>query len=293
MKTRNTTPEPPPGVDQGRRAFFGALGAAVGAAALSAGCSSSGSTPERPAPFPDQDTMEVRWGFLVDLRKCHGCKSCVISCKTENDVRLGVFRTDVRTFEKGSYPDTKRLPVPWLCNHCQNPPCILRCPVDMVDAALTFPSGKEVSYRKAATYQRPDGLVLIDQDRCVGCGRCVEDCPYGVRYLDPVKKAGGNESFTAADKCTLCVHRLEQGLVPSCVNTCPSGARVAGNLNDPNSEISKALAENEADISVLLPEAGTEPRCFYIGLDPEAYSKGSDTKLLAQLKKPELHRERY
>ncbi len=242
----------------------------------------------KPEPFPNQDDMEVRWGFLFDLGKCYGCHSCTVACKTEHDVRLRVFRSSVRNLEFGEFPDTKRTYAPWLCNQCANPPCIGRCPVEPIDAALIFPGGDEVTYKRAATYQRPDGLVLIDKDRCVGCGYCVEDCPYGVRYLDPIEEAGGDETAKAADKCDFCLARLEQGIVPACVNTCPAGARVIGNVNDPDSEISKLIAANET--YTLLPELETEPRAYYIGADPkDAFGFGDDPKLDAQVAHPEHH----
>ena len=152
--------------------------------------------------------------------------------------------------------------------------------------SLTFPSGERVEYPARATYQRPDGLVLIDQERCVGCGKCVTACPYQVRYLDPVKSAGGNPSrfgFTidepkAADKCTLCTHRLEKGVVPACVNTCPASARLVGNLNDANSEINQRIAAAGNEVSTLLPNAGTEPQVFYIGLNEDAYFQGTEPR---------------
>lgn len=215
----------------------------------------------------------VRWGFLVDLRRCIGCEACTVACKTENDVRLGVFRTSVKDYDHGTYPKAKRSFFPWLCNHCEKPACLEDCPVDEIEALFVWPDGKEETYDKRATYQRPDGLVLIDQERCVGCGACVELCPYKVRYQDPVKEG---ELGGKADKCTMCVHRLDRGVVPACANTCQGGARIAGNLNDPKSEISEILRTEKAE--PLHPDFGTDPRCFYIGLDQEAYDKGRDVR---------------
>lgn len=246
---------------------------------------------EKPAIYPNQDDSEVRWGFLIDLGKCTGCTACSVACKTENDVRLGTFRNGVRSAESGQYPDTARNFVPWLCNQCAKPPCIEKCPTEALRAELTFPSGAKAEYWARATYQRPDGLVLVDQDRCVGCGNCVTDCPYGARYLDRVKPAGADPATVglditdpkAVDKCTMCVHRLENGVVPACVNTCPPGARMIGNLNDPDSDISKAIAkaDTEGRLSVLLESAGTEPKVFYIDLDPKAYGDGWEVKMEA------------
>lgn len=213
----------------------------------------------------------VRWGFLVDLRRCIGCYACAVACKTEFDVRLSVFRAGLGEKVSGAYPNTKRVFLPWLCNHCANPICIENCPVDEMEAVHTFPDGSKMKYMKRATYQRPDGVVSIDQDRCIGCGNCVNDCPYGVRYLDPVKAAGGEPTLKAADKCSLCEHRLEAGIAPSCVNTCPGRARVAGDLNDPTSDISRLIASNNT--RVLRPELKTDPRCYYIGLEEDFYAQ--------------------
>ena len=149
-----------------------------------------------------------------------------------------------------------------------------------------MPNGDVEEYWARATYQRPDGLVHIDQDRCVGCGYCVEDCPYGARFLDYSKTAGGDpaevglsiDNPNPASKCTWCVHRIEQGIVPSCVNTCPADARMIGNLNDSNSDISKAIAAGGARVTSLLPDAGTEPRVYYIDLEESVYDDGYDIR---------------
>jgi tetrathionate reductase subunit B len=215
----------------------------------------------------------IHWGFLVDLNRCIGCKACSVACKTEFDVRLGVFRASVKELESGSYPNTKRTFLPWLCNHCDTPICIKDCPVDEMDAVFTWADGTEEKYKKRATYKRPDGPVLIDQDRCVGCGACVDLCPYNVRYQDPVREG---EVGGIADKCTLCVHRLDKGLVPACVNTCQADARVAGNLNDPNSKISKHLKSLKT--AVIHTDYGTDPQCRYASLDPKTYDEGRDVR---------------
>ena len=268
-----------------RRGFLkgtAAAGAAAGLAAMaeqaSAQCPS-----DAPTIYPDQDNSEVRWAFLIDLRRCVGCNACSVACKTENDVRLGRFRNGVIHYTSGSYPATTREFVPWLCNHCAKPACLDVCPVEPVKASLTFPNSDTVEYYARATYQRPDGLVLVDQSRCTGCGACVTACPYQARYLDPVKEAGGDPTAKAADKCTLCFHRLEGGVVPACVNTCPHGARMMGNYNDPQSEISQAIADAGGQVSRLLESVGTEPRCFYIGLNETAYLNGDEPRREAGL----------
>ncbi|NHZ87255.1 MAG: 4Fe-4S dicluster domain-containing protein [Planctomycetia bacterium] len=219
-----------------------------------------------------------RYGFLIDLKKCIGCKACAVACKTEFEMPLGEFRSSVKELDEGQYPDLKRSFLPWLCNHCKNPICLKNCPVDEIDAEFVWPDGTVQKYKKRATYQRPDGVVLIDYDRCVGCGNCVDDCPYGVRFLNPAKETVSDDAvddFTA-DKCTLCAHRIDVGLQPACVNTCQAEARVFGDLNDPKSKISKILKLNKVD--VLLPEKGTKPQCSYVALNPNIYSKGRDTK---------------
>jgi len=188
--------------------------------------------------FPRHEEMEHRWAMAIDLRRCIGCRGCTVACKSENNVPEGVFRTWLRFEEIGTYPQTRPRYLPLFCNHCDNPPCVPVCPV-------------------LATYKRDDGLVLIDYDVCIGCGYCIEACPYGARYLNPVQRT--------ADKCTLCVHRLEAGEEPACVATCIGKALVVGDLNDPTSDVSKLLAQYPTQ--TLKPAQGTDPMFFYIGLD--------------------------
>jgi len=188
--------------------------------------------------FPHRSAMEHRWAMVVDLRRCVGCRACTVACKSENNVPGGVFRTWVRFAEVGTYPDTRPRFLPAFCNHCDIPPCVPVCPV-------------------LATYKRDDGLVLIDYDQCIGCGYCIQACPYGARFFNPVQRT--------ADKCTLCAHRLESGQMPACVSTCIGGALTIGDMNDPQSGVSKLLARYPT--GTLKPELGTDPMFFYIGLD--------------------------
>ncbi|HDX1016704.1 TPA: tetrathionate reductase subunit TtrB [Pasteurella multocida] len=182
-----------------------------------------------------------RYAMLVDLRRCIGCQSCTVSCGIENATPIGEFRTTVRQYE---VTDEKQVVnnvlLPRLCNHCDNPPCVPVCPVQ-------------------ATYQRKDGIVVVDNERCIGCAYCVQACPYDARFI--------NEETKTADKCTFCTHRLEVGLLPACVESCVGGARIIGDLRDPNSTISKMVEEFKAELKVLKPNSGTVPHVFYLGLD--------------------------
>lgn len=184
---------------------------------------------------------KVRYGMVIDLRKCMGCNTCSVSCKVENDVPPGVFRSWVKVVEKGTYPNVRRSFLPILCNNCENPICLQNCPVN-------------------ATWQREDGIVIVDPHRCIGCKYCIASCPYNVRHINPIRKI--------VQKCTFCHHRVDAGLQPACVESCPPGARIFGDLNDPDSEISKLLVENATQ--VLKPEMGTDPRVFYIAADKAA-----------------------
>ena len=179
--------------------------------------------------------MTQNYGFLIDQSKCIGCHACSTACKSENQVPLGVYRTWVKYVETGAYPDVRRRFQVTRCNHCANPPCVRICPV-------------------SAMYQRDDGIVEFDPSICIGCKSCMQACPYDSIYLDP-------ETNTAA-KCHFCAHRLDVGLEPACVVVCPEHAILAGDLNDPASEISRKLSTAQA--TVRKPEQGTGPKLFYI-----------------------------
>ncbi len=183
----------------------------------------------------------MRYGFVIDQRKCIGCHACTVACKEENQVPLGVNRTWVKYIEKGTFPDTRRFFSVMRCNHCDNAPCVTICPT-------------------VALYRRPDGIVDFDGDRCIGCKSCMQACPYDALYIDP-------ETQTAA-KCHYCAHRVEVGLEPACVIVCPVEAIVPGDLDDPGSRIARLVASQQ--VAVRKPERGTQPKLFYLGADEAA-----------------------
>ena len=183
----------------------------------------------------------MNYGFVIDNDSCIGCHACSTACKSENEVPLGVQRTWVKSVETGLFPNVRRNFQVTRCNHCDNPPCVRICPV-------------------TAMYQRTDGIVEFDADVCIGCKACMQACPYDAIYIDP-------DSGTAA-KCHYCSHRVDIGLEPACVVVCPVHAILAGDLDDPSSEIARKIAENK--VTVRKPEKGTAPKLYYIGGDDVA-----------------------
>jgi Fe-S-cluster-containing dehydrogenase component/formate-dependent nitrite reductase membrane component NrfD len=186
----------------------------------------------------------VNYGFVIDNGSCIGCHACSTACKSENEVPLGVYRTWVKSVEVGAFPEVARSFQVTRCNHCSHPPCVNICPT-------------------SAMHRRPDGIVDFDSDACIGCKACIQACPYDAIHLDP-------SSHTAA-KCHFCAHRVDVGLEPACVVVCPEHAIIAGDMDDPNSEISRVLGRTQ--VTVRKPEQGTNPKLFYIqgqarSLDP-------------------------
>ena len=193
--------------------------------------------------------MKKRLAMVIDLGRCFGCHACSVACKAQFDVPLGVWRSWVIVTEKGKYPHVQRRFLPVLCNHCSNTPCLRGCPASAIE-------------------RDENGIVQQLEEHCIGCGYCLQTCPYKMRFRHPEKKV--------ANKCNFCAERLEQGLQPACVNTCNAKARIFGDLNDPNSEVSRLVAKKP--VKVLLPEQNTQPHVYYIGLDESMYQKRAASK---------------
>lgn len=198
----------------------------------------------------------ARYGMVIDLNACIGCNACTMACRAEHATPKGIFWAKVLEKEVGKFPSARRIFLPVLCNHCRSPICMEVCPT-------------------GATYQRPDGIVLIDYDMCIGCRSCMEACPYGPRSFyegDGAYYPGAETPFEQAKqdfaegivmKCNFCVDRVDQGKDPACVETCPTVCRFFGDLEDPESKVSHLVADKKA--RPLLPEKGLDPSVFYIG----------------------------
>ena len=176
-----------------------------------------------------------KYAMAVDLEKCIGCGACIVACKAENRVPPDVFRLTVYELEQGTFPDVKIEFRHDQCRHCEIAPCVSVCPT-------------------GASFIDTDGLVRLNATRCIGCKACVVACPYDARFTNPEK------GF--AEKCSFCDHRLEEGKKPACVETCPTSARVFGDLDDPKSDIRVALHKKK--IHVPRKEMGTRPKFFYL-----------------------------
>ena len=234
----------------------------------------------------------ARWGMVIDLDKCVGCQACTVACKEENNIphgspqeqkrRTEIFWQKVIAVSNGKYPTASIDFIPMPCMHCDDAPCVTVCPAK-------------------ATYRREDGIVMQDFRRCLGCKYCIVACPYGARsfnYKEPEEEEyhrpdpPPNRVFRGpwpfphrvhgvVEKCTFCYQRIDRGLAaglvpgidsgatPACVNACPKGARIFGDINDPDSSVSVALANNHS--FRLREEIGTGPRVFY--LPPDRHTK--------------------
>ncbi|MGE4273659.1 MAG: 4Fe-4S dicluster domain-containing protein [Desulfitobacterium sp.] len=187
--------------------------------------------------------MAKKMGFVINTKRCVGCKTCTVSCKMENTVAAGLARIRVldghqaEVFDKptGTYPNVKLefLPIP--CQHCDKAPCVPVCPT-------------------GASQKREDGIVFVDMEKCIGCGKCVAACPYGSRQMDKERNK--------VDKCTLCMHRLDEGKAPMCVLCCPGRAIIYGDLNDANSEVAKSVSGQS--VKQIKVDQGTGPAAYYI-----------------------------
>ena len=208
----------------------------------------------------------LRWGMVIDLFRCIGCHACTYACKAEHRTGKGVFWSLVYDYERGKYPNVIRSFLPILCMHCEDAPCKQVCPT-------------------GATYKRRDGIIAVDPNKCIRCKACMIACPYRARFENPADPYPMTEGHLkqerdalrqpgVIEKCNFCKDRIEwaetRGLVPgmewdanpACVNACPVNARTFGNLNDPESEISKLISNQKGD--VLHGELGTGPAVFYI-----------------------------
>lgn len=224
-----------------------------------------------------------KWVMIIDQRKCVGCHACTVGCIAENHLPPGVVYRPVTAEETGTFPNIRLKFTPRPCMQCEQPPCVPVCPVD-------------------ATWRRPDGVTIVDYDKCIGCRYCLTACPYGARTSDfgryytqgeaqgaakcPEKPLEGDQPHMAwedqpnhelgkswdrsghhspmgnARKCTFCLHRLEVGQLPTCSTTCIGRANYFGDANDPDSLVSELLAKEPT--YTLLPHKGTKPRVFYI-----------------------------
>lgn len=190
----------------------------------------------------------MKKSLVIDLDRCSGCDSCIVACKFENNIDLGEYWNRVLTVgPTGTHPNVEMYWLPMQCQQCENPQCVAVCPTG-------------ASYRDQQT-----GVVLVDKSKCIGCQYCMMACPYGVRSFNKTEKV--------VEKCTLCSHITSDGTsVPACVHNCATGARMFGDLDDPSSDASKAVAAAEAKGSGhvhYLPDPGSsKPTTVYI-LSPE------------------------
>ncbi|HHI96267.1 MAG TPA: 4Fe-4S dicluster domain-containing protein [Thermodesulfatator atlanticus] len=208
-----------------------------------------------------------QWAMVIDLDRCVGCHACAIACRAEWKVPVGegYRRNWVKRLGPARTPHGMAFTFyPGLCNHCDTPVCTTVCPVDPEKREFKDPkTGKKTAIFIRATYKHPfTGVVLIDKERCIGCGACVEACPYGARYL--------NEELDEpkADKCTFCFERVTRGEEPACVKTCLARARIFGDLSDPNSEVSRLVKKAKR---MITKEVNIGPNVYWVGQEKDLY----------------------
>jgi phenylacetyl-CoA:acceptor oxidoreductase subunit 1 len=214
----------------------------------------------------------MRWGMAIELKRCIGCNACVLGCKAEHFLEPNMFWNRVLIGEKGKYPQVTKLIYSVRCNHCADPKCVKVCPT-------------------GATQQREDGIVWVDETKCVGCRYCMVACPYQMRSMneDPDARYFPGQELTehekigktlyphakgVVQKCVFCKERIDSGLAagltpgvdrdatPACVIICPTKAIHFGDLDDPNSEINRVIKEKHGH--TFHPEFDTEPSISYI-----------------------------
>ncbi|QJB55947.1 4Fe-4S dicluster domain-containing protein [Pseudodesulfovibrio sp. zrk46] len=204
--------------------------------------------------------MAQQLAMVIDATKCIDCKGCVAACKVANEIPEGQWRNWIKQDEGPATPGPrtggKARFQPGACMHCENPTCVSACPT-------------------GATYKdKETGEVVINNDLCIGCGNCIPSCPYDARFR--------NEVTRKADKCNYCPERRAQGIPPACVDTCPTKARVFGDINDPESEAGRLYRKNKAQIQRIAAKTDTKPNMFYIG-DPGLKDWGGEAVVPASM----------
>ncbi|MDD5476105.1 MAG: 4Fe-4S dicluster domain-containing protein [Syntrophales bacterium] len=177
----------------------------------------------------------AHYGMVIDETKCVGCYACRVACQNQNNLRAHEAYNHLEEREYGTFPDYTREFLPVQCQHCDNPPCVHVCPT-------------------GASIKRPDGVVLVIINDCIGCKYCIAACPYNVRIIK-------NEGYV--EKCRFCIEFVEKGIEPACMTTCMTGVRLFGDLDDPDSEISRYIARNRHRLRQFKGELNTRPRIYY------------------------------
>jgi Fe-S-cluster-containing dehydrogenase component len=178
----------------------------------------------------------TRYAMVIDTKSCVGCGACVVACKTENKVPAGLNRDWLVELTRGTFPNLTTEYRSERCNHCSNPTCLWACPT-------------------GATYRwNGSNIILVEPSKCTGCKACIAACPYDARMI--MRPEG------YVDKCTFCHHRVDKGMDPACVSTCPTGCMYFGDLDDPKSKVSELLATRR--YKAPLEETGNKPNVFYL-----------------------------